>query len=258
MISKNTIKLIHSLSQKKYREKEELFLVEGDKNVLDVLRSPIGVPQLFATQAFLFANTKEAANAVEVNEVGFTDIKKASLQKSPQNSIALCKLPAQGKIPGRIEGKLSLYLDGIQDPGNMGTIIRIGDWFGIEYIFCSHDTVDIYNPKVVQSSMGSICRTNVIYTGIENILGPAKISHAQITGAFLEGENIFHGTHAQKTVLVVGNEGNGIRKGTASNIEKKIMIPDFSDKRHKAESLNVAVATGIICAELSRRFCYSK
>ncbi len=253
MISKNTIKLIHSLSQKKYRKKENLFLVEGDKNILDVLCSEIKVLQLFATTNFLRKNNNEIKNAAKIIEVDFNEIRKASLQKSPQNSIALCEIPAPNKIPEKLEKNLSLYLDGIQDPGNLGTILRISDWFGVEYIFCSPDTADIYNPKVVQSSMGSICHTNVIYTNFENIIHIAKVSHAQITGAFLNGENIYKEQLPKKTLLVIGNEGNGIREEIEFGVEKKIMIPHYTTEENKAESLNVAIATGIICAEFQRQ-----
>ena len=236
MISKNTVKLIHSLSQKKYRKKENLFLVEGDKNVLDTLRSKIKVSHLFATQTFLSENKPGVNNAAEITEADSTEIKKASLQKKPQNCIALCEIPDPNKFPG-----------------NLGTILRICDWFGIEYIFCSPDTADIYNPKVVQASMGSICRTNVIYAGFENVAGLARVSKAKITGAFLDGENIFTGNIPAKAILVVGNEGNGIRKKVENGIDKKIMIPHFTNEGNKAESLNVAVATGIICAEFKRQ-----
>lgn len=253
MISKNTIKLVHSLSIKKYRKKENLFLVEGDKNVLDVLCSEIKVLQLFATHTFLSDNKEETANAMEINEVSFDEIKKASLQKNPQNSFALCGIPNKIELPDKIENKLSLYLDGIQDPGNLGTILRTTDWFGVEYVFCSPDTTDIFNPKVVQSSMGSICRTNVLYLPFEQMKNLADRSHAQVTGAFLDGVNIFDEKFSKKTVLVMGNEGNGIRKGIESFIEKKIMIPHFSTNYNRAESLNVAVATSIICAEFRRQ-----
>ena len=253
MISKNTIKLVHSLSQKKYRKKENLFLVEGDKNVTDVLRSKIKVVHLLATKTFLDEQKKPATKAVKITEVDEKEIKKASLLPTPQNCIALCEIPVQKKIPLKLEKNISLYLDGIQDPGNLGTILRISDWFGVEYVFCSPDTADIYNPKVVQASMGSICRVNIVYTPFENISNLLRVSDAQITGAFLDGKDIYKEALPEKIILVVGNEGNGIREEVEAFIEKKIMIPHFADTKDKAESLNVAVATGIICAEFRRR-----
>ncbi|MBN1986023.1 MAG: RNA methyltransferase [Prolixibacteraceae bacterium] len=253
MISKNTIKLIHSLSQKKYRKKENLFLVEGDKNVTDALRSKIKVVHLLATKTFLNEQKTTAAKAIKITEVDEKEIKKASLLSTPQNCIALCEIPAQKKLPLKLEKNISLYLDGIQDPGNLGTILRISDWFGVEYVFCSPDTADIYNPKVVQASMGSICRANIVYSPFENISDLARVSNAEITGAFLDGKNIYEEAFAEKIMLVVGNEGNGIRKDVEARIGKKVMIPHFADTKDKAESLNVAVATGIICAEFRRR-----
>lgn len=253
MISKNTIKLIHSLSLKKYRKKENLFLVEGDKNVLDALHSKFKISHLFGTKTFLFENKNELHKVVKITEAEPEEIEKASLQKSPQNSFALCEIPEENILPEKLKKNLSLYLDGIQDPGNLGTILRISDWFGVEYVFCSPDTADIFNPKVVQASMGSIFRTNVIYTNFENISNLAGISNAEIAGAFLDGENIYKENLPTKTILVVGNEGNGIKKETEAGVQKKIMIPHFTTGSNKAESLNVAVATGIICAEFRRQ-----
>ncbi len=253
MISKNTIKLIRSLSQKKYRKKENLFLVEGDKNVLDVLQSKIKVSRLIATKEFISENKNKLKKSGEIIEADLLEIKKTSLLKSPQNCIALCEIPEQLRIPDNLEKELSIYLDGIQDPGNLGTILRIADWFGIEYLFCSPDTADVYNPKVVQASMGSICRTKVIYTNFEQLVKLSEVSSAVITGAFLEGRNIFTEKLPLKTILVVGNEGNGIRKDIESEIKTKIKIPSFSNENKTAESLNVAVATGVICAEFRRQ-----
>ena len=162
-------------------------------------------------------------------------------------------MPGQMEIPDYLEKNLSIYLDGIQDPGNLGTILRTADWFGIEYIFCSPDTADIYNPKVVQASMGSICRTKVIYSNFEQIKKLSRISNAEIAGAFLEGKNIFKEMLPSKTILVIGNEGNGISKEIESEVQIKIMIPSFATENITAESLNVAVATGIICAEFRRQ-----
>ena len=157
MISKSTIKLIKSLAIKKYRIKEKLFLVEGDKNVLEVLRSKYIVKQLFATDTFLSGNRGSVINAELIIELTTEEIKKASLQQNPQNCLAICKLPSTPRLPNKLERNLSLYLDGIQDPGNLGTIIRICDWFGIDHLFCSPETSDLYNPKVL------ICRFMVLF-----------------------------------------------------------------------------------------------
>lgn len=261
MISKNTLKLIQSLALKKNRVKENLFLVEGDKNVLETLTSGFKVEKLFATDTFLNLNSYAVKNAVETSEVTETDIKKASLLKNPQNSLAICKLPNQPDLPEELKNPLSVYLDGIQDPGNLGTILRICDWFGIDEIFCSLDTADVFNPKVIQASMGSFCRVqvwNVAFSAIESL---SKKSQAVILGAFLDGANIYNEELTQKALIVVGNEGNGIRPEVEQKIEKKIKIPSSVVSSKRAESLNVSVATGIIISEITRQLhfrSYSK
>ena len=252
MIGKSTIKRIKSLAIKKYRQKEKLFLVEGDKNVLEVLHSTYEVHQLFATETFLSENrasTKHAGHIIPATE---EEIKKLSLQKNPQRSLAVCYIPSNNRLPEELIN-LSVYLDGIQDPGNLGTIIRICDWFGIDQIFCSPDTADIYNPKVIQASMGSFCRINVNYMSFEIALDVARNSNVPVYGTFLNGENIYTKKLPTSALLVIGNEGNGIRETVKKEIDNKITIPRLDQQNSGAESLNVAVATGIICAEFKRQ-----
>ncbi len=256
MISKNTQKLIKSLSVKKYREKEGLFLVEGDKMVLEVLQSHFVVNKLIGTNAFLSANKNKLRKASEIIEATQDEIKSTSLLKNPQNCLAVCEISATRDLPQKQNGNLTLYLDGIQDPGNLGTIIRLSDWFGIEDIFCSNDTADVFNPKVVQASMGSIFRTNLWYTSLEELVKKEGFKGIPILGAFLEGKNIFTEKLPEQAILVVGNEGNGIRPITESIVSKKIMIPGFTKNEGKTESLNVSVATGIICAEFKRQLYF--
>lgn len=253
MISKSTIKLIKSLAIKKYRIKERMFVVEGDKNVLEVLHSRYIVKQLFATKTFFSENWESVKNAKQMVELIHEEIKKASLQKSPQNSLAICTLPSKPKLPGELPENMSLYLDGIQDPGNLGTIIRICDWFGIDHLFCSPDTSDFYNPKVIQASMGSFCRIRVWYTPFEKVAELARVSNIQVYGAYLNGQSIYSAQLPKQALLVVGNEGNGIRSSVERNIGNKIMIPGVASNSNGAESLNVSVATGIICAEFKRQ-----
>jgi TrmH family RNA methyltransferase len=253
MISKSTIKLIKSLAIKKYRVKENLFLVEGDKNILEVLNSEYKTEVLFATKTFIAANRSSCKKAKNITEVDPAEIKKASLLQNPQNCLALCELLQNRELPKNLTENLSIYLDDIQDPGNLGTIIRICDWFGIENLFCSLNTVDFYNPKVIQASMGSFCRVNLFKTNFDHIEKLAAISGTPIFGAFLEGDNIYTTTLPQKAILVMGNEGNGIRKELEKKITQKIKIPDFSGNSEGAESLNVSVATAIICSEFKRR-----
>lgn len=253
MIGKSTIKLIHSLSLKKYRQKEQLFLVEGDKNVMEVAGSGYRVEQLYATGEFLAEYGHHLKESIPVFEVTDDDIRKASLLKNPQHSLAVCRIPATTGLPSEFPGRLSLYLDGIQDPGNLGTIIRICDWFGIEDLFCSPDTADLYNPKVIQASMGSFCRIRVWQTPFEPVLNLAHFSEIPVLGAFLDGNNLFEENLPSRALLVLGNEGNGIRDEIGVQISKRIKIPSFANNSNKAESLNVAVAAGIFCAEFSRQ-----
>ena len=257
MISKNTIKLIKSLALKKNRLKENLFLVEGDKNVSELLESKFNVEKLFATSSFLSSNKIKLKNIKHVSEVTQEDINHASLLKSPQNSIALCTLPDSKDIPEKLDAILSVYLDEIQDPGNLGTIIRICDWFGIETLFCSPKTVDLFNPKVIQASMGSFCRVEVLYTPFDPIVQLASKSGISILGTFLDGKNIYEQKLPQKALIVMGNEGNGISPDIETKIEKKIKIPEFNQNSKSAESLNVSVATAIICSEFKRQKYFS-
>jgi TrmH family RNA methyltransferase len=253
MISKNSIKLIKSLANKKNRLKEKLFLVEGDKMVAEVLESKFVVEKLFATNSFITKNELKIKNVKILTEVSDEDINKASLMKTPQNSIALCALPTQKELPVIIDSDLCIYLDEIQDPGNLGTIIRICDWFGIENLFCSPKTADIFNPKVIQSTMGSFCRVNVWYTCFKVVAELASKSGMTVLGAFLDGENIYTQKLPLRVLLVMGNEGNGISPEVEKMIQKRIKIPEFNKNAQSAESLNVSVATAIICSELKRQ-----
>jgi TrmH family RNA methyltransferase len=253
MIGKSTIKLIKSLAIKKYRIKENLFLVEGDKNILEVLNSEYKTELLFATKTFIAKNKNSCKKAGSITEVELAEIKKASLLQNPQSCLAICKLPEEQNIPKYLTNNLSIYLDDIQDPGNLGTIIRICDWFNIGNLFCSPSTVDFYNPKVIQASMGSFSRVNLFKTNFDRVEKLAAISEAPIFGAFLEGENIYTTELPQKAILIMGNEGNGIQKELGTKVTTKINIPEFSNNGKGAESLNVSVATAIICSEFKRR-----
>jgi RNA methyltransferase, TrmH family len=257
MISKNTIKLIKSLSLKKIRLKENLFLVEGDKNVSEVLESKYKVEKLFATSPFLLNNQPKIKNANLITEVSKEDIYQASLLKNPQNSIALCTLPDIKALPEKPDAGLWVYLDEIQDPGNLGTIIRICDWFGIEILFCSPKTADLFNPKVIQASMGSFCRVVLLYTPFDPVAKLAVSLGVPIFGAFLEGANIYTQKLPPQALLVMGNEGNGISPEIETKIEQKIKIPGFNKNAKSAESLNVSVATAIICSEFKRQNFFS-
>ena len=257
MISKNTIKLIKSLEQKKFRLKEKAFIVEGDKNVSEVIDSKFNIENLYATKVFLEKNISIIKDLKNISEVTREEICRASLLKSPQNSIAICTLPETKTLPEKLDKKLKIYLDDIQDPGNLGTIIRICDWFGIDQLFCSVNTVDLFNPKVIQASIGSFCRVNVYYSTFEQVAVLANNSATPIYGALLAGENIYTQKLPENALLVMGNEGNGINSEIEKLLVNKIKIPEFNNNDKTAESLNVSVATAIICSEFKRQNNFS-
>jgi RNA methyltransferase, TrmH family len=252
MIGKNKLKLIKSLAQKKYRLKEQSFLAEGDKIVLEVLESDIKVKELFATSDFISENKKYLHKAALVIESTSAEIKKASLLQQPQNCLAICELPSQPQLPPNPKG-IFLFLDGIQDPGNLGTIIRTCDWFGMNYLFCSPDTADVFNPKVIQASMGSFSRVKTIYTPFDTVSAYLQKSEIPVYGTFLEGKNIYTENLPDNALIILGNEGRGIRKELADKINFPLNIPSFSQFEKKAESLNVAVSAAIICNEFARK-----
>ncbi|MDD4226465.1 MAG: RNA methyltransferase [Mariniphaga sp.] len=252
MIGKIKAKQIRSLSQKKFRNKSRTFLVEGTKVVLEVLNSHVRVKELFATVEFLTENQGNLIRAERITEISEEEIKGISLLKHPQQCLALCSLPHTEPLPRKLTG-LSLYLDSIQDPGNLGTIIRISDWFGLEYLFCSPDTADMYNPKVIQASMGSFCRVKTVYSSFDNLMQVCHHSNIPVFGTCLEGHNIFTGKLPPAAVVVLGNEGSGVRSEILQQTTQNLMIPSFNPGKNRAESLNVAVSTGIICCEFRRQ-----
>lgn len=252
MISKNTIKQIKSLAHKKGRTKEKLFIVEGDKNVAEVLQSEYSVERIFATNIFLRSHQNLINPVTQVFEVENDDIRKASLLQNPQNSIAVCKIDVDKAFNFQQIKNLNIYLDDIQDPGNLGTIIRICDWFGVENLFVSPGTVDFYNPKVIQASMGSFTRVKYLEIDFEEIANQAALNNMPVYGTFLSGENIYTQNLPPNALVVMGNEGNGISEKTGLLIKNRLTIPSFNKQASRAESLNVSVATSIICSEFKR------
>jgi len=253
MLSKNKSKYIQSLARKKHRDAEHVFLVEGDKMVAEALSSGLKVKILCATTGFLDAYARLSASANEIVEVDADELRKVSLLQSPQNALAVVEIPAVSFSMDAVTDQLSLALDFIQDPGNMGTIIRLADWFGIEHIFCSTTTVDCYNPKVIQASMGAIFRVKVHYIDLPQTLAGVKQRALPTYGAFLEGENIYAKKLTQNGILVMGNEGNGISAEVEQAITDKIHIPSFATNGAGSESLNVSMATAICLSEFRRR-----
>lgn len=253
MLSKNKIKQIQSLNRKKYRDATGLFLVEGNKMVEEALRSGFIVETLICTTGFLQNYPEIRMRALEIIETTGELIHKASLLQNPQDSLAIVRMPDSTNQAEDFENELILALDSIQDPGNLGTILRIADWFGIQHVICSENTVDVYNPKVVQSSMGAIFRIKTTYTQLDDFLNKSKKSGLPVYGTFLEGKNIYTENLTTTGILVLGNEGNGISESVAKFVTQKLFIPSFSTEINQPESLNVAIATAICCSEFRRR-----
>lgn len=246
MVSKSQISFLKSLQQKKHRKEHGLFLVEGLKSVSDFLQSNFyTIKTIYHTPNSAPKMLKVSGN-IKLQEVSAQELEKISSLNTPQEIIALVEIPNQTELNMQnLAGKFTLILDNVQDPGNLGTIIRTADWFGISQIICSLDTVDTYNPKVVQATMGSLSRIDVHYSNILLLL--PKINQP-IFGAMLDGENIYQTDFGNEGLILLGNEGNGIRPEIEQLISKKITIP----RTGNAESLNVAIAAAIFCNEISR------
>jgi TrmH family RNA methyltransferase len=253
MLSKNKIKQIQSLNRKKYRDESGLFLVEGYKLVEEALRSNFKIEMIACTSEFLQIHPEIHSRVRELIETDNESIKKASFLQHPQDSMALVQIPDQPDKTLNLERELVLALDFIQDPGNLGTILRIADWFGIHHVICSENTVDVYNPKVIQASMGAIFRVKTRYVKLDDFLKEAKENQIPVYGTFLEGRNIYSEQLTCNGILVLGNEGNGISETASRFVTQKLYIPSFSPEINQPESLNVAIATAICCSEFKRR-----
>lgn len=248
MLSKSKIKYIRSLEMKKFRTESGTFLAEGNKLVRDILpcfecELLIAKPSWMAQQGDIRAGELIAAEG--------DDIEKASLLKTPQDVIAVFKQPNYLLNKEELKQNLSLVLDGIQDPGNLGTIVRLADWFGIKNVICSLDTADIFNPKTVQATMGAIARVKVFYLALPEFF--KDIKDIKVYGTFLEGKNIYEETLTPTGLIVMGNEGKGISRALTEFISHKLYIPNYPPGTETAESLNVAAATAITCSEFRRR-----
>ena len=257
MISKNQLKYIRQLEQKKYRRREGVFVAEGTKVVGDLL-------QRYRPEAVFATADWQAPAGITPQLVTDDELRRISFLQHPQQVLALFPLPVNCKPstvnskPSTVNSKLStlnsdlsLALDGVQDPGNLGTIIRIADWFGISTIICSEDTVDAWNPKVVQATMGSIARVNIIYLNLPDFLDTLPADFP-VYGTFLDGDNIYTQELTPNGLIIMGNEGNGISEAVRSKVNRRLLIPDFH-QGPTADSLNVAIATAITCSEFRRR-----
>jgi TrmH family RNA methyltransferase len=246
MISKNQQKYIRQLEQKKYRKREGLFVAEGIKVVGDLLTRY--TPEVvFATEQWF------APKGIIPQIITDEELQRISFQQHPQQVLALFPIPSQVTTDPQMlsDQTLALALDGVQDPGNLGTIIRIADWFGISTLICSEDTADAWNPKVVQATMGSLARVNIIYTSLPSLLDHLPDTYP-VYGTFLDGKNIYTEQLTPNGLIIMGNEGNGISEEVRQRINRRLLIPDFH-QGDTADSLNVAIATAITCSEFRRR-----
>ena len=240
MVSDRQIKIIKSLKHKKNRSKHNLFVAEGDKTIVELILAGYNINSLYST------NSKIEGAKNSIVQLSKLELNKISNLSNPKNSLGVFEIPKPKNIN---YNKLIIGLDNISDPGNLGTIIRLCDWFGVEDLICSFDTVDCYNPKVVQASMGSISRINITYLDLQNSL---ESNSLKTYGTYMQGDSIYGIDEIQKGVILFGNEANGINPNLSKFIDKKLSIPRFG-KLKKTESLNVANALSIVLSENSRK-----
>ena len=247
MLSKSQISYIKSLHQKKYRKESGIFIIGGIKSIIEFINSNYQIHSIYYTAPYVSSLPKTNAN-IKLFEVNNAELEKISTLQTPQGILALIHIPIQQKIDLKsLDNSFSLVLDNVQDPGNFGTIIRTADWFGIEHIICSANTVEVYNPKTVQSTMGSLARVKIHYTDLNLFLNEVKLP---VFGALLNGNSIYETNWGTEGLILLGNEGHGIGKELIEKITTPVTIPNFG----KAESLSVAVSAAIFCSELRRDF----
>ena len=244
-MTKADIQLVRALADKRGRTEHGLFVAEGEKLIGELRASHLSVRRIFSLEGVF--------NGPEVETVAPRDMERLSLLKTASNSLALVEIPHYGLDMRALAGRLTLALDDVQNPGNLGTIIRLADWFGITDIVCSEASADCFNPKVVQATMGAILRVRVHYTDLAALLSKAAALGLPVCGTFLEGANIYETELKPAGIVVMGNEGRGITDAVARTVTQKLFIPPWPADRRGSESLNVAMATGIICAEFRRQ-----
>ncbi len=250
MISKGLLKTVKSLEKRKYRLLKRLFVAEGTK-VVDEMLGSFSVRYIIATEEWFNTRLGVDTLGAECALVTEEELQRISLQQHPQEVIALFELPHyDARIEDVAQEGLVLALDNVQDPGNMGTIVRLADWFGIEHVFCSAGSADVFNPKAVQATMGALARVKVHYTDLADSL---RGFSGNVYGTMLCGRNIYEETLTQRGVIVMGNEGNGISGEVAELVTTPLFIPPYPIGRDTVESLNVAMAAAIVCAEFRRR-----
>ncbi|MGL4582435.1 MAG: TrmH family RNA methyltransferase [Flavobacterium sp.] len=241
MVTKNQIKLIKSLHQKKYRKEHQLFIAEGVKVISELVKSSLVLQHIYCTEELDFG-----VPSSQITLVSKDDLNKMSALSTISNCLAIFKCANEQQVD---YSDLIVALDDIRDPGNLGTIIRLCDWFGIKSIICTNETVDVYNPKVVQATMGSISRVNIVYGDLPMLIRDG--GEVPVYGTFMDGENIYQKSIVNKGIIVMGNEANGISKGIEELVTEKIAIPRYGNLQ-QTESLNVAMAASIVLSEFRR------
>ena len=243
-MTKAEIQFVRSLSDKRVRDAERLFIAEGDKLIGEILQSGWRVRNLYALEGHFDGHAERVSEK---------EMERISQLKTASTSLAVVEQPRYKAVASAPATALSLALDGVQNPGNLGTIIRLADWFGVEDIYCSADTADCFNPKVVQATMGAILRVRVHYLPLADFLRCTLQSGVEVYGTMLDGQNIYDVELAPTGVIVMGNEGRGVSRECAASFSQRLLIPAYSVAGQGSESLNVAMATGIVCAEFRRR-----
>ncbi len=246
MITKNEIQLVKALADKRARDGESLFVAEGHKLVGELLASDLRVRRVYAAEGLFAADERIVAATPK-------ELERLSLLKTASDAVAVVEQPRRQLASVDPARELVLALDEVQNPGNLGTIIRIADWFGIRRVVCSRDSADCFSPKVVQATMGAILRVEVHYTDLAAWLRGVRAQGIPVYGTFLGGDNIYDAELTRHGVLLMGNEGRGVGEACAASVDRKLFIPPWPADRRGSESLNVAVATAIACAEFRRR-----
>lgn len=250
MLSKNKIKFINSLSLKKNRDEEGLFIAEGQKIINELIAAHFEISTIICTGKLSENYQSTHYDTLIADE---QELKKVSSLKTASQILAICRKKTSLLDLENLKNELTIALDDIQDPGNLGTIIRLASWFGIKNIICSNNTVDCYNPKVIQATMGSIAHVNIHYVDLSEFLSKIKTNELPVYGTFLDGKNIYTTELKPSGIIVFGNEGNGISIEVEKYTSHKLLIPPYKQEIENVESLNVSIATSIVCAEFRRR-----
>lgn len=255
MLTHAQSKCIRSLAQKKFRQEKGLFVVEGEKMVIEALASSYTVREVYCIRTACCEDIPSLSEQKKIKTVMLSDeqMSRISSFNTPSPALALVCLPPASPLPPPRKDALYLALDGIRDPGNMGTILRLADWFGIEALLLSEDCAELYNPKTVQATMGAIFRVPAFYADLCRLFRSAPWSDLDIYGTTLDGENLYTGQLSARGIIVMGNESHGISPQLLPCLHRRLYIPPFPPGTPRSESLNVAVATAITCAEFRRR-----